>query len=178
MIDRSKENSLSHSRLLEVLAYDKEIGTFINKVTRGGRAVKGNSPGHTGNEGYLEICIDGYGDQAGRLAWFYCKKAWPKGEVDHEDQDPSNNRFSNLRDVSLSDNLKNRSLRIDNTSGLAGVGVEEKYEKPWYAFIQVEGKQKHLGRFKTFEKAKAVRLAAEVAFGYHPNHGKTKRKVL
>ena len=44
--------------------------------------------------------------------------------------------------------------------------------KSWKAFIGVNGKTINLGSFKDIEAALALRLQAEAAYGFHPNHGK------
>jgi len=37
----------------------------------------------------------------------------------------------------------------------------------------VDGKTIHLGRFDKFEDAVAARKAADIKYGFHPNHGKS-----
>jgi hypothetical protein len=60
-----------------------------------------------------------------------------------------------------------------NTSGVVGVYWHTK-ERIWYADIRIEGKKKHLGSFHDFDAAVTARKAAEVAYGFHPNHGSAK----
>jgi len=54
-----------------------------------------------------QIFYRGKNYQAGPLAWFYVKGEWPKGDIDHIDHNPLNNRWSNLRDVTHAENLRN-----------------------------------------------------------------------
>ena len=91
--------------------------------------------------------------------------------VDHINHDRSDNRMSNLRDVSQNAQSQNQSKRKDNKSGQCGV-AERKGKKgsTWIATIR-KGKQVYLGSFKTLAKAIAVRKAAEVELGFHKLHG-------
>jgi hypothetical protein len=75
-----------------------------------------------------------------------------KGEwVDHIDHNPMNNRKSNLRKVTNSENLKNRhSKNINNTSGFRNVSF---YNRKFLVQLQVDGKNRVLGRFDEIEEA-------------------------
>jgi hypothetical protein len=91
--------------------------------------------------------------------------------VDHINHDRSDNRMSNLRDVSQKTQSQNQSRRSDNKSGHCGIEeIKGKRGSTWRATIR-EGKQIYLGSFKTLEKAIAARKAAEVKYGFHPLHG-------
>mgnify|MGYP001586784751 CR=1 FL=1 len=89
-----------------------------------------------------------------------------KGMVtDHINGNGLDNRKSNLRTVSQSENLKNSKLRKDNTSGFKGVSQMKKTGR-WRARIQIEHKQTHLGSFKTAEEAhRAFRKACIQYYG-------------
>lgn len=77
-------------------------------------------------------------------------------EIDHIDQDKSNNVWTNLRASSRQENSCNMPLRKDNKSGFAGVH----YSKgKWVSRIVRNGKEYHLGRFDTCEKAVQARAA-------------------
>ena len=76
-----------------------------------------------------------------------------------------------MRDTSQLDNCKNQKLPINNKSGFVGVRWHEK-KRRWVAAIKVNNGNKHLGSFKTFEEAVAVRKQANVEYGFHENHGK------
>lgn len=96
---------------------------------------------------------------------------WPDGEVDHIDGNRSNNRFSNLRVVSHGVNAKNSALRSHNTSGAHGVDFHRQTGK-WRARIAVDGCERSLGLYSDKSDAIAARKAAEMIYGYHPNHGR------
>jgi hypothetical protein len=89
--------------------------------------------------------------------------------VDHIDTNPLNNNISNLRFATRSENGMNRSKQCNNTSGVVGV-CWHKPNKRWFAHIQINGKKKHLGNFKTITAAKRARIeAANKYFGSYAN---------
>jgi hypothetical protein len=95
-----------------------------------------------------------------------------KDQVDHINHDRFDNRLSNLRSVTQTENGRNRSMSKANKSGHCGIreykGVKG---STWLAQIRDGNKQIHLGTFKTLEKAIAVRKAAEIELGFHTLHG-------
>jgi hypothetical protein len=85
-----------------------------------------------------------------------------KGEqVDHRNHDTLDNRRSNLRTATASQNSTNRRRRSDNTSGTRGVRFYAPNGK-WLARIGVNGKRKHLGYFPTQEAAYAAYVDAAI----------------
>lgn len=72
----------------------------------------------------------------------------------------NDNRKSNLRVASVSQNNMNQCLRKDNSSGVKGVSYSKSHKK-WCARIQINNKRIILGEFDTFEKAKQARLDGE-----------------
>lgn len=86
---------------------------------------------------------------------------YPRLGIDHIDGNPLNNKKSNLRICTQSENMANGKLRKDNATGVPGVWYVTN-EKLWYAQIQKERKQRHIGCFRTFEEAKLARLRAEL----------------
>lgn len=73
--------------------------------------------------------------------------------VDHIDGDGLDNRRSNLRAATHSQNLRNRvRLGTNNKSGFRGVSWHVG-NKVWQAQIYIEGKKKHLGSFANREDA-------------------------
>lgn len=70
------------------------------------------------------------------------------------------NRKSNLRIVTPSQNNMNQKMRLDNKSGVRGV-YWDKVEQKWRAEISINGKKKHLGRFDDFEEAVRIRKEME-----------------
>ena len=108
--------------------------------------------------------------QAHRVIWCMIVGTWPV-EIDHENGDPDDNRFENLRDVSHVENQRNQKNRTDNTSGHMGVHWNKQLNK-WEARIKTDGRKKHLGLFTSLDDAIAARKAAERQYGFHNNHGR------
>lgn len=89
--------------------------------------------------------------------------------VDHIDGDGLNNRRSNLRAVTASQNSMNSMLTDRNKSGFRGVSA---LGDNWVANIQVDGKNFYIGRFRTAELAGAAYFgAAKVLFGSYMRDG-------
>lgn len=80
--------------------------------------------------------------------------------VDHVDRNKKDNRKSNLRFASLSNNRINSKLSSSNLSGIIGVSFE-KDSKKWRAFIKKNKKMIYLGRYLNFEEAVKARLTGE-----------------
>jgi hypothetical protein len=96
--------------------------------------------------------VDGHTYHEHRLAWFYMKGVWPKGDIDHIKGDKSDNRITNLREATTSQNKANERIRVNNTSGYKGVTWHRKRRK-WEAHIGVNGKGLTLGYFDSPERA-------------------------
>jgi hypothetical protein len=110
---------------------------------------------------------------AHRIAWKIHYGKDPAGQIDHINHDRSDNRISNLREVSHQENHKNLPIRRTNLSGFPGVRW---YEKPkrWRAYITNDGKTKYLGSFIDKNDAIRARVVAEKSLGFHENHGAPK----
>jgi hypothetical protein len=121
--------------------------------------------------GYRRGCFQGREYYAHRVAWALHTGAWPKGEIDHINGDKADNRIANLREVTKVENSRNMPLPANNTSGHIGVAWS-KSDKRWTAYIKVGGRRRYLGNFLEKDDAIAARKAAEVRFGFHPNHGR------
>jgi len=93
------------------------------------------------------------------------------GELpDHVDNDPLNNRRSNLRIATHSQNQHNAGVRIDNTSGYRGVSLHKQTGR-WQASIQVNKRKIYLGLFETREEARDERLLAAQFYHGEFNNG-------
>ena len=109
--------------------------------------------------------------QAHRAAWLYMTGDWPNKNIDHIDGDGTNNSWSNLREASNTENMRNCKLKANNKSGTPGV-YWNKLQSVWHSQISNEGKHVHLGFYKDLEAAIASRKDAELIYGYHHNHGR------
>lgn len=78
----------------------------------------------------------------------------------HGKESRNDNRKSNLRIVTKSQNAMNQGLRSDNRSGVRGVYWNE-HANMWIADIQKDGKRHYLGVFSNFNDAVNARKEAE-----------------
>lgn len=115
--------------------------------------------------GYLRGSLLGTNVAAHRVAFLIMTDRWPSPEVDHENGVRSDNRWSNLREATVSQNSRNRKPRSDNAVGFKGVSWRKDCQK-WRAYICVDGKTIHLGSFDELGYAcLAYVKAAEKHFG-------------
>ena len=84
--------------------------------------------------------------------------------VDHRNRNKLDNRRSNLRLCTKSQNNMNQSKRRDNTSGYVGV-CWFKPRKKWRVEIRVEGKRIFVGSYAN--KIEAARFYNMAAMKYH-----------
>jgi hypothetical protein len=139
---------ISREDLSEILEYLPEQGTF-----RWRRA--GKQAGCRDTRGYISITVAGKKYQAHRLAFLLMTGDIPP-EVDHIDQNPSNNVWSNLRAADHQRNMVNRDLK--SRTGVRGVRYRPQRGK-WGAEIGVEGKSIWLGSFDSKEEAQECYIA-------------------
>lgn len=123
-----------------------------------------------GSHGYKCGTVLGVHALAHRVIWLMVYGEAPD-QIDHINGVITDNELSNLRAVSNLQNSLNKSIYSTNISGVTGVRSSPTLGK-WIAELGSAGRSKHLGTFDTFEDAVEARKAAEVAYGYHPNHGR------
>lgn len=82
---------------------------------------------------------------------------------DHINRNPLDNRKSNLRKVTVSQNNQNKKIARNNTSGIIGVHWN-KNENKWIARIQDNGKRILIGKFELKNDAIKARLQAEAEY--------------
>ncbi len=129
---------LTHERLKVILDYDPSTGIFTWK--KSGRIASRNT-----GDLCVRIGIDGRRYKLHRLAWFYVTGDWPEHYIDHIDGDVTNNRFSNLREATPSQNQHNRNAKgycFDKSRG------------KWMAKLRTNYRQIFLGRFSTPQEAR------------------------
>ena len=144
-----------------VLAYDPETGV-LRWLKRGKGRRTAFPAGCINANGYRYITINYRHLISHRLAWLITHGEWPTEQIDHINGDRSDNRLCNLRECSLVGNMQNlRKAKTTNvTTGLLGASLL-KTTGAFRATIGIEGKQIHLGCFKTAEEAHAVYLEAK-----------------
>jgi len=92
--------------------------------------------------------------------------------IDHVDGCSLNNQKNNLRICTHAENMRNKKLHTNNTSGFKGV-YWNKHNKKWMAFIRINYKQLHLGLFiDPIDAARAYNAAAIKFHGEFANLNK------
>jgi hypothetical protein len=156
-------DTLTAEEARELLEYIPLTGDFFWRVTRNNRTKAGTRAGAVEAQGYTVIKIDGRTYKAHRLAWLITYGQWPENQIDHIDRCRANDRLSNLREVSISTNCRNRGARTDNTSGVPGV---HKHGGKWQARIATDTGRISLGHFASMDDAIQARRDAELKYGY------------
>jgi hypothetical protein len=150
---------LTQERLKELLDYDQETGIFVWKEPITNISV-GVVAGTLNDQGYLIIGLDNERYRAHRLAWFYVYGKWPDNQIDHRDHNRSNNRIKNLRDFTHSENNQNQICAQDKNKSTKLLGAYPN-GSGFMARIQVNGKDKYLGTFRSPEAAHAAYILAK-----------------
>lgn len=154
----------SQGKITEALAYDQVSGNFTWKRDLRGMVRKGKVAGRKNNYGYIVI---GWGNReypAHRLAWFFVTGTWPENQIDHINGTRDDNRWSNLRQATVTENRRNCIGQPGKRkfSKYKGVGFNDKNKfSKWVARIVVGGRAIHLGSFKTEEQAASAYVEAE-----------------
>jgi hypothetical protein len=164
---------ISPERLKELLTYNPETGDIFwidnEKVyirVRGKKAFTA-----TGAGGYKVGKVDGKYILAHRAIWAIETGCWPDSVIDHINHDKSDNKWSNLRAASISQNSANRSTGW-GISKFLGV-TKRKDTGRWTAQIKVNGTHKSLGTFDTEEEAAfAYNVAAADTHGKYASLNK------
>jgi hypothetical protein len=96
--------------------------------------------------------------------------------MDHKNLNRADDRWSNLREATASQNQANILKKSSNTSGAKGV-CWRKDSRKWQAQICINGKRRYLGSFDTREAAAAYAAAAKEHFGNLRGHLPAKARL-
>ena len=160
---------LTAQEACELLDYNPTTGHLYWKVNRGSNLVAGQAITRLSNKGYVVVKINNKLYQAHRVAWLMTHGVWPAGQIDHENHIRSDNRLSNLFDVSQQINLKNKRKMINNTSG--HTGIYKIRSGNWLARVCVNKTHINLGTFPNIGDAVNASNAALAHHNFHVNHG-------
>lgn len=164
---------ITQEELKKHIHYDPFTGEFlrIGYYDGWGNYVKTeNKLDKLSGEGYLILSIQGNRYKAHRLVFLYVDNIPVNSDfyVDHINGDRSDNKYSNLRMVDISTNMKNKGLYVNSSTGVIGVS---KFGDRFRARINVNGRRISLGLFDTIEEAAKVRKEYEILLDYSENHG-------
>lgn len=160
---------LDQNQLNKLLDYDSNTGRILWAATRPGRGCrKGNEAGTINRRkdtSYKAVCINGKKHYVHRIIWIMVNGPIPNGMcIDHIDGNGLNNKISNLRLASLSENHRNSKISSNNKTGILGVNSHAK------GFV-VQAAGEYIGYFMDFFEACCARKSAEIRLGFHENHG-------
>jgi len=145
---------------LERCELAKSKGYTYNHLTGALKGVIGSviTCKHTDGYIYCVVRLDKkpYALLAHRLAWYLHYGELPNNQLDHIDGDKSNNKIDNLRDVTNQQNHFNETRA-------KGYIWEKRYQK-FKAYIKLNGKLIHLGRFDAEQEARAAYLEAKLKY--------------
>lgn len=133
-------NDFTAEMVRRLLDYDPETGIFRWKERTPDMFEEGKTPakdrckswnkrfsgkiaGYIDGQGYISISIYRTFYKAHRLAIYYITGLWPIEEVDHINRNRKDNRLTNIRECTKSNNQHNTSCRKDNSSGYKGGSV-------------------------------------------------------
>lgn len=159
-----------HTRPADVrklLRFNPKTGVLTWRVERHGRPYgyipAGAEAGSVWSSGYRYVMLDGATYPASRLAYVLMRGRWPRRQMDHDNGDRADNRWSNLRVATRSQNQGNRKVGRNNRLGVKGVCYEADRKK-YKATIEMKGKSVNLGRFDTVEEAQTAYATAAVKY--------------
>jgi hypothetical protein len=163
---------LTREFVLSLFSYDSEAGE-LRRLSPLSGAQRGALAGCL-KRGYRSVKIACRAYYVHHLIWLIETGSLPVSELDHRDTNKGNNRFSNLRSCTDSQNSTNRGPNRNNTTGFKGVVLVKANmmpsRKPFVARIKHQGRSYYLGCFATAAEGSAAynaaarRLAGEFAW--------------
>lgn len=163
MVKPRLDDPLTAEKLRDLLDYIPAIGVFLWRhrqwANKDWNTRYAGKPAGTPTvpKGYVQILVRTRLYLAHRLAFLWMTGRWPAAEIDHADNNPANNAWSNLREASRSQNAMNYRRRTDNTSGYKGVQWEKRRQY-WYFVVETNGRREIFPNYATAEEAHAARL--------------------
>ena len=161
---------ISVDKLRALVSYEPSTGLFT-WLARGNKSFDNRFCGkpaftYATSHGYKAAFLNGgkivY---AHRAAYAIMTGQWPVDQIDHIDQNKTNNKWSNLRAATNAQNNRNISARNTGTSKYKGVHWFKRKGK-WQAQIRCNGKRQHLGYFHDEKDAhEAYQKAAKLLHG-------------
>lgn len=172
-LKKISRSDFTQSDLKKAVTYDEGTGYFYWAIDHK-HGKKGDRADTVDCTGHMYVMVNSESYATHRLAVLYMTGEWPVELVERINGIKQDNRWSNLREISIAESHKNMVLAKNNTSGVVGVSYNNG-KKMWAADIGVNGKGIHLGYFVKKEDAIKARKAAEAKYGFHVNHGRSKK---
>ena len=150
--------TITYERVKELFDY-VENGTLIRKIRTSNRNNVGDIAGSNNGNGYLRFSINRKSYYVHQIVFLW-NFGYIPNEIDHKNGNRLDNRIENLREATHLQNGQNLGLRKSNNIGINSVSFD-KERKKWIAYIGVNRRKIHLGRFDNVEDAINARKNAE-----------------
>jgi hypothetical protein len=157
--------------LRALMQYDPKTGsliwhpkpptTWVNR--RFNTLFAGKQVGSTDSQGHVQVRIRGPLRQVHRVIWKMMTGNEPPPMLDHKDGNPSNNKWTNIREATPQTNNWNSLARSESSTGHRCIYALKPKNPTSYQFrviMKVSGRDTHFGNFHTIEDAKAAYRAA------------------
>lgn len=139
-------------------AFDYDGKNLVHKINHANTKA-GEIAGFVNANGYVVVRLLGKKFYAHRLIWVLVNGGIDGKDIDHINGIRNDNRIENLRLATRQEN--NRNLNCAKKNNKIGVlGVCKKGNR-FVSQIQIGGKYKHIGSFKTIEEAAAAYVNAK-----------------
>lgn len=156
---RMEKHELTAIHLRTLVTYDAETGILSRTKRTCNRVKVGKVCGSLNTKGYLQCSIENRMYLVSHLIALYVTGHWPVGVIDHINGNKVDNRWSNLRDVTLAVNAQNlKGPNKANKTGYLGVSM---LRGKYAANITANKKRKHLGCFCSPEQAYQAYITAK-----------------
>lgn len=162
---RADTRKLSFEEMRAIVRADFETGRLF-ALTRGRGRLPGDVlPCRQNSRGYATIQVAGAARMlVHRVVFALSIGCWPEGIIDHINRNKLDNRLSNLRLASESENNVNKP-GLERTSRFKGVSWHRQ-SKRWRAQTKFAGRKIHIGSYATeHEAALAYDSRVRVLFG-------------
>ena len=167
--------------LRQIFHYDPETGLLTNKsrpknmfpselTWKAWTTRFAGTPVTKNAKNRIDVSISGVSYLGHRIAYKMFHGIEPPPVLDHINMIKTDNRISNLRPASYSQNACNKRKQSNNKVGAKGVSFD-KYTRRYAANIAINKQQIHLGRFDTVEEAVAAYERAAAI--YHGDFART-----
>lgn len=113
--------------------------------------------------------------KAHRVAFALMEGRWPNGDIDHINGNRSDNRWSNLRECSRSENLHNQ-VKTRKKSNLPA-NIVMNVSGSFLVQVWHQGRYVTQKTFKTLDEALAHRNMIFDQYGFSPRHGGQDKEV-
>ena len=150
----------------ELFNYDKDTGELTWKVQINPRAPVGKDAGYVNGRGYRVVKIFGTMYPVHRIIFLFVEGFFPEFEVDHINRVRTDNRWCNLRHVTINCNKYNRVRSRTVLGKINGVSLKKgRKGTPYEVYITINRTYYYLGTYNNLLEAACHRYAAEQCLG-------------